>query len=62
MDAEPTLDPNDVVDEPKAAELLEVTVDRIDVLVGQGLLDPLPDQPGRMFRVADVLALRQAGG
>jgi hypothetical protein len=62
MDTDRPPSPDDVVDAPAAAKLLEVAVSRIDVLVSDGLLDPVPNRPGPVFRVADVLALRQVGG
>jgi hypothetical protein len=52
----------DVVDAETAARMLEVTADRLDVLVADGLLDPVPGRTDRVFPVAAVLAVRQQGG
>jgi hypothetical protein len=54
--------PDDVVDPETAARLLEVTVDRLDVLVADGLLEPVPGRPDRVFPVDAVMAVRQQGG
>ena len=57
-----SLNPDDVVDAETAARMLEVTPDRIDVLVADGLLDPVPDRGDRVFSVASVVAVRSQGG
>ena len=44
-----------------ASELLEVTPDRIEVMVSEGLLTPVGDGEPR-FRRTDVLAVRELGG
>ena len=44
-----------------AAELLEVSLDRIDVMVSDGMLTPVDESP-RTFRRSEVQALRQLGG
>jgi hypothetical protein len=62
MEAETDGSPDDVVDAETAARMLEVTADRLDVLVADGLLDPVPGRPDRVFPVAAVLAVRQQGG
>lgn len=58
-DAEGATD--ELVDDEAAADLLEVAVDRIDVMVEEGLLSPAAESP-RTFRRSEVLALRQSGG
>jgi len=57
-------EPEALIDDGEAARLLGVTVDRIDELVAQGLLDTAnAEQPGaRWFRHTDVDALRLVGG
>jgi hypothetical protein len=62
MEPETGWSPDDVVDAETAARMLEVTADRLDVLVADGLLDPVPDRPDRVFPVGAVLAVRQQGG
>jgi hypothetical protein len=56
------LQPDDLVDAETAARLLEVTPDRIDVLVADGLLEPVPGRDDRVFNAADVTAVRAQGG
>jgi hypothetical protein len=53
---------DDLVDPETAARLLEVTVDRLDVLVADGLLEPVPGRSDRVFPVDAVMAVRQQGG
>jgi hypothetical protein len=53
--------PDDELDDAAAAALLEVTVDRVEVLVTDGMLTPIGGDP-RRFRRADVLAVRLVGG
>jgi len=59
----PPTDPpsSELVDADEAARLLEVTRDRIDVLVDEGLLTPAAGQTARFLR-SEVLALRELGG
>lgn len=52
---------DDTVDSDEASVLLEVPPDRIEVLVQEGLLTPLPDTEERRFRRAEVLAVRDLG-
>ncbi len=52
-------DESDLLDRDNAADLLDVTPDRIDVMVNEGLLDAV--SPGR-YRRTDVLAARLNGG
>lgn len=59
LDAHPA--ESDELDAEEAATLLEVTADRIDVLVADGLLVPVGDG-ARRFRREDVLAVRIVGG
>jgi hypothetical protein len=47
---------------PTAARMLDVPPDRIDVLVADGLLDPVPGRPDRVFAVSAVAAVRLQGG
>lgn len=51
----------ELIDADEAARLLEVTRDRIDVMVDEGLLTPVAGQEAR-FRRSEVLALRELGG
>jgi DNA-binding transcriptional MerR regulator len=46
----------------QAAALLEVTPDRIQVLVDEGLLDPLPGDGPRRFDPEQVRAVHDLGG
>ncbi|HEX2574801.1 MAG TPA: MerR family transcriptional regulator [Aquihabitans sp.] len=56
-------DPNELIDDAEAATILEVTPDRIQVMVDEDLLTPAGgEQAGRRFRRAEVEALRLAGG
>ncbi len=53
------VDPSEVIDAAEAASILEVTRDRIDAMVEQGLLTPVEES---RFRRSDVLAAREVGG
>jgi hypothetical protein len=53
--------PDDVVSADEASALLEVTRDRVDVMVTEGLLTPLGEGELRFSR-AEVLAARELGG
>jgi hypothetical protein len=44
-----------------AARMLEVTPDRIEVMVRQGMLDPVAGEGPWRFRVPDVEAVRLLG-
>ena len=50
------------VDADEAARILEVTPDRIPVLVDEGLLHPLEGAEGLRFDRAEVEAVRLIGG
>ncbi len=52
---------SELIDADEAARLLEVTRDRIDVLVDEGLLTPAAGSEARFLR-SEVLALRELGG
>ena len=49
------------LDDASAAALLDVTIDRIDVLVSDGVLTPASEGPRRFHRT-EILAARLAGG
>src|SRR5579871_3033011 len=53
------VDDADLLDRDNAADLLDVTPDRVDAMVDEGLLDAV--SPGR-YRRTDVLAARLNGG
>lgn len=55
-------DQEDLVDVDEAARLLEVTTDRIMVMVEEGLLEAVPDAGDPRFVRAEVEALRELGG
>ena len=46
----------------EAAEMLEVTPDRVRVLVEEGLLDPVPGDGPARFDPAQVRAVHDLGG
>lgn len=52
----------DVVDVEEAARLLEVTADRIMVLVEEGLLEDIGEASQPRFERQEVIALRELGG
>jgi hypothetical protein len=52
----------DLVDVEEAARLLEVTRDRVMVLVEEGLLEPIGDTDEPRFGRGEVEALRELGG
>jgi hypothetical protein len=53
----------DLVDDQEAAALLDVTPDRVQVMVEEGLLQPvLYSASGPRFERTDVLAVRLLGG
>lgn len=52
----------DLIDVDEAAHLLEVTPDRIMVLVEEGLLEPIGDNDEPRFGRGEVEALRELGG
>jgi hypothetical protein len=54
-------EPEELLDDTAAARLLEVTTDRLDVMVADGMLVPVRDSP-RSFRRVEVQALRLSGG
>jgi hypothetical protein len=62
MEAQDEWGPDDEVDAETAARMLDVAPDRIDVLVADGLLDPVPGRAERVFAVSAVAAVRQQGG
>jgi len=53
---------DELLDATEAAAVLEVTEDRIPVLVEQGLLIPVDDSPRARFLRSDVAAVRLQGG
>jgi hypothetical protein len=53
---------HDLIDVGEAAQLLEVTPDRIMVLVEEGLLEPIGDSDEPRFGRGEVEALRELGG
>jgi hypothetical protein len=53
--------PDEVVGVDEASALLEVTPDRIEVMVSEGMLTPLGEGELRFAR-AEVLAARELGG
>jgi hypothetical protein len=53
--------PDDLIGIDEASVLLEVTVDRVEVMVEEGLLTPV-GAGERRFRRAEVLAVRELGG
>jgi DNA-binding transcriptional MerR regulator len=53
--------PDDLIDAAEASALLEVSPDRVDVLVEEGLLTPVGDGEQRQFRRSEVLAVRDLG-
>ena len=55
-------DQEDLVDAEEAARLLEVTPDRIMVMVDEGLLEPVHAAGGPRFARGEVEALRELGG
>ena len=52
----------DLVDLEEAARLLEVSPDRVMVLVEEGLLDAVTDAGDLRFDRGEVVALRELGG
>ena len=53
--------PDDLIGVDEASALLEVTPDRVAVMVEEGLLTPVGDGD-RRFRRGEVLAVRELGG
>ena len=53
--------PDDLIGVEEASALLEVTADRVEVMVEEGLLTPVGTGE-RRFRRAEVLAARELGG
>jgi hypothetical protein len=53
--------PDDLIGVDEASALLEVTPDRVGVMVEEGLLTPVGDGD-RQFRRGEVLAVRELGG
>lgn len=61
--------PDDLIDAEEAGRLLGVTPERVEVLVDEGLLNPVPpsavavrDGSGEVqFRRAEVMAVRELG-
>ena len=54
--------PGALIGADEAAGLLEVTRDRLDVMIEEGLLVPADDAEPAKFRRADVIALSELGG
>lgn len=55
-------EPDDLITVEEAASLLEVAVDRIRIMVDEGMLDPVDDEGAPTFVRAEVIAVRQIGG
>jgi hypothetical protein len=53
--------PDELIGDEDASALLEVTPDRIEVMVSEGLLTPVGEGE-RRFRRAEVIAARELGG
>jgi hypothetical protein len=62
MEEEHTGDPAELIDATTAADLLEVSLDRIQVMVDEGLLTPAEESGGSGFVRSDVEAVRLIGG
>jgi hypothetical protein len=54
--------PDSLIGVDEAAELLEVTPDRVFVMVEEGLLSPAGESDPPQFRRAEVIALSELGG
>ena len=54
--------PASLIGVDEAADLLEVTPDRVSVMVEEGLLVPADDSDPPRFHRADVIALSELGG
>ncbi|WP_208027196.1 hypothetical protein [Rhabdothermincola sediminis] len=55
------LEGDELIDLREAATILEVTPDRVDVMVDQGMLEPVASRRGPRFRRTEVEAVRLAG-
>jgi hypothetical protein len=53
--------PDDLIDLAEASDILEVTPDRIGVMVEEGLLEPAGPVGERRFVRAHVIAVRELG-
>lgn len=56
-----TGDDNELMELAEASRALEVTPDRVEAMVQEGLLTPVGEGPDRRFRRSEVLAVRQLG-
>jgi len=54
--------PRDIVDMDEVCALLEVTPDRVQVMVEEGLLDPVEGEGELRFERGAVIAVRELGG
>ena len=54
--------PQDLVGVDEVCALLEVTPDRVQVMVDEGLLDPVEGQGELRFERGAVIAVRELGG
>jgi len=54
--------PDDLIGIEEAAALLEVTPDRVQVMIEGGLLDPVGGRGGTRFYRGEVIAARELGG
>jgi hypothetical protein len=54
--------PRDLVGIDEVCTLLEVTPDRVQVMVDEGLLDPIDDGGVVRFERGAVIAVRELGG
>ena len=55
-------EPRDLVEMDEVCELLEVTPDRVQVMVEEGLLDPVEGEGELRFERGAVIAVRELGG
>jgi hypothetical protein len=56
------IEPRDLVDMDEVCALLEVTPDRVQVMVEEGLLDPVDHDGELRFERGAVIAVRELGG
>lgn len=55
-------DPNELIDAGEASRLLDVTPERIQAMVGEGMLTPTGDGDDLRFSRGEVIAARMQGG
>jgi len=56
------IEPRDLVGMDEVCEILEVTPDRVQVMVEEGLLDPVEGEGELRFERGAVIAVRELGG